>query len=126
MKLSIEQKEVIRHKFFRTNTTEELAELLSWIYNRKFPLADPRTPIRIEGKHLNYYAVGGKEYYQEFAIRKKNGGQRTISAPKYKLKTIQRCLNEVFNAIYRPHKTATGFVSGKSIVSNASFHVNTQ
>lgn len=126
MKLNIEQKEVIRHRFFRTNTTRELAELLSWVYKKKFPNADPRAPVIIEEKHLNYYAFGRKEHYKDFALRKKSGGRRAISAPKYKLKTIQKCLNEVFNAIYKPHKTANGFVTGKSIISNASVHVKKQ
>src|SRR5690606_40584242 len=85
-----------------------------------------RTPIRIEENHLNYYDFGQKEHYKEFSIRKKNGGKRTISAPKYKLKAIQKCLNEIFNAIYKPHKSAMGFVTGKSIVNNASLHINKQ
>lgn len=62
--------------------------------------------------------------YYTFDIRKKTGGFRTINAPNRPLKNIQRCLNEIYKAIYTPSKHAMGFVPGRSIVHNAIKHLN--
>jgi hypothetical protein len=49
-----------------------------------------------------------------------------ISAPRYKLKTIQKCINEILNAVFTPHFTTTGFVPNKNIVDNAKKHIGKQ
>lgn len=65
----------------------------------------------------------GKLFYDEFDIPKKKGGYRKISSPNPFLKTIQRYIlyKHLYN--FRPHKRATGFIIGKSIVDNAASHV---
>ncbi|MDA9864025.1 reverse transcriptase family protein, partial [Flavobacteriales bacterium] len=46
-----------------------------------------------------------------------------IHAPCNGLKHVLRSLNLVLQSVYEPHKRATGFVPGKSVVDNAQFHV---
>lgn len=62
--------------------------------------------------------------YCLFSIPKKSGGVRNIYAPSGNLKWFQRCLNELFKALYIPSPYATGFTAGKSIVDNALMHTN--
>lgn len=126
MSLTAENIEEIKNRFAKTETVEDLAILLSWIYALKYPKQNEKTPVIIEAKHLNYYAFKAENRYKQFSIPKKSGGTRTISAPRYKLKTIQKCINEVLNAIFTPHFTATGFVPKKSILDNAKLHTGKQ
>src|SRR5256885_1878117 len=114
MRLEKEYIEEIKIRFAKTETVNDLAQLLSWIYVLKFPKRNEKTKIIIEEKHLNYYAFKPGKRYKQFAIKKKNGGERPISAPRYKLKTIQKCINEILNAVFTPHFTANGFVPHKS------------
>lgn len=65
-------------------------------------------------------------HYVEFTIPKRNGGKRTILAPKPELKALQRTIqreviNPICNATLLP--CVHGFMQGRSIVSNASPHV---
>jgi RNA-directed DNA polymerase len=126
MQISQEIKDEIKIRFANLKSVEDLANLLSYIYDLKFPKRDEKSKVIILEKHLNYYAFKSEGRYKEFSIKKKSGGERKISAPRYKLKTIQKCLNEVFNAIYVPHRSATGFIPQKSIVDNARFHIGKQ
>ena len=126
MRLTIENIEEIRIRFSETETVEDLAQLLNWVYALKFPKRSEKTNVKIEAKHLNYYAFKPTNRYRQFTIKKKSGGERTISAPRYKLKTIQKCINEILNAVFTPHFTANGFVPKKSIVDNAKVHIGKQ
>jgi len=56
-------------------------------------------------------------------VKKKSGEDRIIHAPKNGLKAIQKCLNLILQTVYQPHKAASGFVPGKSIVDNAKHHI---
>lgn len=100
MRLTPENIEEIKVRFAKTETVEELAQLLSWVYALKFPKRSEKTTILIEAKHLNYYAFKPANRYKQFTIKKKSGGERPISAPRYKLKTIQKCINEILNAVF--------------------------
>lgn len=126
MRLTPENTEEIKIRFAKTETVEELAQLLSWIYDLKFPKRSEKINVIIEAKHLTYYAFQPTNRYKQFVIKKKNGNERPISAPRYKLKTIQKCINELLNAIFTPHFTANGFVPQKSIVNNAKVHIGKQ
>lgn len=126
MRLTPENLEEIKVNFAKTKTVEGFAQLLSRVYALKFPKRSGKTNVIIEVKHLNYYAFKPDNRYRQFTIKKKSGGERSISAPRYKLKTIQKCINEVLNAVFTPHFTATGFVSKKSIVDNAKVHIGKQ
>ncbi|WP_323907223.1 RNA-dependent RNA polymerase family protein [Aeromonas veronii] len=65
-----------------------------------------------------------KNLYRAFYIDKKNGDKRLISAPKKKLKSIQRIISQSLSNVYSPRKSAHGFIQGKSILTNASMHVD--
>lgn len=124
MKLTKEQKQEIKNRFKGIENVEQLAELLNWIYNAKYLNRNQETNVVIQAKELNYYAFSAQERYINFEIPKKNKNEtRPISAPKYKLKTIQKCLNEMFNAIFEPHRNSFGFIPSKSVVDNAQLHV---
>jgi RNA-directed DNA polymerase len=60
--------------------------------------------------------------YREFAIPKRSGGSRTISAPDGPLKGLQRRIRRRLLARLECHPAATGFERGKSIVTNARPH----
>ncbi len=62
--------------------------------------------------------------YTHFTIHKRNGSARQIWAPIPRLKFVQRwILHEILNNL-TIHGAAHGFVRGKSIVTNAAVHNN--
>lgn len=71
---------------------------------------------------LKEYADG--KHYVNFYRPKKKGGFRLISSPQRNLRYIQTCIAVLFNSIYRPNENTFGFIDGKSIVDNASKHIN--
>ncbi|MFZ6655786.1 reverse transcriptase family protein [Undibacterium sp. TJN19] len=67
--------------------------------------------------------VSAISHYQRFAISKKTGGQRIISAPMPRLKRCQYwVLDHILNKL-PCHPAAHGFLPQHSIVSNATPHV---
>ncbi|MDY7230843.1 reverse transcriptase family protein [Hyalangium rubrum] len=60
--------------------------------------------------------------YVEFEVPKRTGGVRRISAPRARLKEVQRALLDKVLAHMPPHEAAHGFVQGRSTVSNAEPH----
>ncbi|MGT3163439.1 reverse transcriptase domain-containing protein [Yersinia enterocolitica] len=68
------------------------------------------------------YPTPNRSYYQ-FAIDKKNGSKRVISAPKKKLKIVQKKIADELLTLYPIRDVSHGFIKGKSIVSNAEKHV---
>ncbi|MFD1333396.1 reverse transcriptase family protein, partial [Methylopila musalis] len=62
-------------------------------------------------------------HYQRFAIPKKTGGLRVISAPMPRLKRAQYWILDNLLARVSTHAAAHGFVPGRSIVTNAQAHV---
>jgi retron-type reverse transcriptase len=68
-------------------------------------------------------ADGRAAHYIYRWIAKRSGGKRLIEAPKAKLKRLQwRILGGILNKV-PPHPAAHGFVSGRSIRTNAAPHV---
>jgi len=124
MRLSESDNNAIREYFPRVKTVRQLAELLNIIYEIRFPKRNAEQQVTIEARHLTYYAFQPEvRAYQYFDIRKKSGSTRRICAPRYKLKTIQKCLNSLLQALYSPSEAAFGFVAKRNIVDNASRHV---
>ncbi len=121
MKLSIEEKAKIKSLFENIETKEDLLELLNYVKSTLY--GKNTNPFEI--KHINFHCnpKANLNRYRKFEINKKSGKKRTIYAPNNGLKAIQNCLNHIFQAIYQVHKSATGFVPGKSIVDNAQIHV---
>lgn len=98
----------LKSKFYNLQTFEDLALLLD-----------------VPKSKLYYYAFKAdlKKHYKEFEIPKKSGGVRKIVAPSSPLKIIQRKLDLVFRSVYIPKASVHGFVETRSILSNASRHV---
>ncbi len=117
-----QQTDTIRQQFAALQTKEELLSLLNLAKSMLFEKGDEK-PIQL--KSLTWYANTSLDVvrYKPFTIPKKRGGARTIFAPVGPLKTIQKCLNLVLQCVFSPHRAATGFLPGKSIVDNARPHV---
>lgn len=81
---------------------------------------------KLDMQHLicQSYSSNNPNRYVTFLIpKKKNGEFRTISSPCKSLKTIQQCLNVLFQSVYTPHGAATGFIPKRSIVDGAKIHM---
>lgn len=101
-------------------------------------------PIRVsipveltsEGELLRYLGLSAGELkkiwwfrgrmYRQFDIAKGGGKKRLISAPDYRLKMLQRKIASSLDKIYRPRHSVHGFVSGRSVRSNASAHLRSK
>jgi RNA-directed DNA polymerase len=81
--------------------------------------------LRVEYKILTYhlYRVKDENKYNEFEIKKRNGGIRKIIAPISGIKLIQSTLNLILQNLFSPKSSVHGFTLNKSIKSNASSHV---
>jgi RNA-directed DNA polymerase len=74
--------------------------------------------------HLVYVLYRSPDHYpyRTFTIPKKSGGVREISAPASSVRILQSKLNSVLRLVYRPKPCVHGFVTERSIVSNAVRH----
>ncbi|MGF1724029.1 reverse transcriptase family protein [Photobacterium nomapromontoriensis] len=70
--------------------------------------------------------VSRVSHYQHFALSKKTGGTRLISAPMPRMKRAQYWLLDNILNVLPIHNAAHGFIAGRSIVSNAKPHTNKQ
>lgn len=65
-------------------------------------------------------------HYVRYTVPKRSGGVRVILAPKTELKTIQRKIAAELLSKFHLSDYAHGFVTGRSIVTNAAPHVGKQ
>ena len=82
--------------------------------------------LKFDIAHLNYYTntqINKKRYISFQIPKKKKGEYRTIDAPCQSLKTIQQCLNLLFQFVFIPHSAAKGFVPNCSILNGARVHI---
>lgn len=93
--------------FYKMNTREDVSYLL-----------------KISDKGLKYFLFTNKQKYKIFSISKKDGTERTITAPEKQLKFHQKKLANVLNRVYSPKICAYGFIPERNIINNASGHVN--
>lgn len=88
---------------------------------------DVANALQVAPKQLRHYSIHRQRettsHYVTFAIRKRSGGQRLIHAPKQRLKAIQRQLHEMLVSRLPVSSYAHGFLSGRSVASNAAPHV---
>lgn len=121
MKLQREHVAYIKKSFSKMKDKEDLLRLLN--FTKTLLYGEKAMPFEI--KHLNFHCnpKNNKSRYRTFEINKKSGGKRIIYAPNAGLAKIQQCLNLIFQALIKPHTSAKGFVSGQSIVDNASVHI---
>lgn len=115
--------EEVKKQFKEMQSVEDFASLLQFIYNQKIKHSKKDIKIRVNILTYYGYVLKGGECYTDFEIKKKSGGKRKISSPKYTLKVIQQCLLEILSIIYSPHKAAHGFVLGKNVATNATAHI---
>jgi len=81
------------------------------------------TKSRITLKKLIYIQYHKEQFYRKFRINKKSGGEREIVAPNSELKMIQRViLDYVLYEPLRHHPSCQGFVSKRSVFTNAAYH----
>ncbi len=97
----------LRDEFLKLQNRDSVAQLLG-----------------LTTKQLNFhlYVLPSAKKYKTFSLPKKSGGIRKISAPASPIKVIQRKLKEVLETIYKPKPSTHGFVSERSIVTNARLH----
>ncbi|TXH70238.1 MAG: RNA-directed DNA polymerase [Thiothrix sp.] len=70
--------------------------------------------------------VAEKSHYTRFEIPKRSGGMRAIWAPLPKLKAAQHwILHEILDRLV-VHGSAHGFITGRSIATNAAEHTHSQ
>lgn len=126
MKVNQQNKKEIVKLFAQMNSKSDFLELLNF---SKSLIYGEKTVLFTE-KQLNFYinieqVRKGKDVptYTSFTIKKKSGKLRAIHAPIKGLEEFQKSLNIILSAVYTPHKSAYGFVQGKSIVDNARNHV---
>lgn len=66
--------------------------------------------------------VDSGTHYVRWKVPKRDGSQRLISAPKPELKAIQRWITREVTEHLPVHGAAHGFLTGRSIVTNARVH----
>jgi len=87
------------------------------------PLRRLRAALRLDDAQLRELARTAGDRYRRFPRVKASGKLRWITAPDDALKAVQRQILDVLLAGMPVHAAAHGFVSGRSIVSNAAAHV---
>jgi RNA-directed DNA polymerase len=88
---------------------------------------DLASKMGVDLRELRFIAYSQKlsttTHYLRFSMPKKSGGQRAISAPKPKLKTLQAwILEHILNKLPLSDH-AHGFVKGRNILTNATPHI---
>lgn len=107
------------------NTKEDLLNLLNRIKQSDMEEIGVTDAPLFTMKHINFYCNPNNSFhrYRQFTIKKKSGGERTITAPRSKTyMLLLRYLNVIFKSLYTASPYAMGFTEGRSIVDNARKH----
>ncbi len=96
------------------------------LYRDGFPIIYDINHLSLLLGYQSEYVVAAayskKAFYRKFKVRKKSGGERTISEPLPSLKEIQRWILDNILYVHQPSRYAKGFVPKLSIKDNARFH----
>ena len=118
----------LRESIFRDFApTAAEARLVQTLIEREVPpIINSQTLSLILGvSHKLLWAMASvpDRYYRRFQIPKRSGGTRDIATPRVFLKVVQRWI--LLNILYRRPLPpfVTGFVPGRGLLNNASFHV---
>ena len=105
-------------------STEEGIAILRTATTRE----DVAEALGMEFKNLIYYlyAAPDEQRYKTFAIAKRNGSQRCISAPLRGLKLAQQRLARILQQLYRPAPCVHAYLPKRSIITNARPHTRKQ
>ncbi len=79
--------------------------------------------IGVSPRLLTSFIHKPENHYRTFFIRKKSGGEREISSPRYFLKAVQYWLKSYFIDQLKMHGSCHAFLSGRSIITNANSHL---
>ncbi|MRJ11237.1 RNA-directed DNA polymerase [Ornithobacterium rhinotracheale] len=119
MEIIQQHKDYIKEKFKLIKSGSDLVQILIFV-SKEVLKSKQDLNLDLFKKCLDTEA---KDRYQTFKIKKKSGGFRTINAPNIHLKHILSCVNIVIQCVDEPHRAATGFVRGKSVIENAKMHI---
>lgn len=72
----------------------------------------------------NLFVCPVSERYRQFTIPKKSGGLRVICAPSSGIRYYQRNIADLLSFLYDRKSCVHGFVTGRSIKTNAAKHCN--
>lgn len=105
----------------------DLEKLKRW----KLPIlstpADLATSLGLTVPKLRWLAfhsdVTSRVHYVQFAVAKRSGGMRVLSAPHRTLSTVQKWILQEILSKLSVEKAARGFVPGQSTFTNASPHI---
>lgn len=110
----------------RISELESVSEACRLIADKKLSIdsvSDVANLLEVPAGQLLYILYHKKNNYKKFIVKKKGGGLREISAPQGGLAILQQKLKPIIEYFYRPKRSAHGFISGKSIRTNAEKHV---
>ncbi len=108
-------------------TKEDILALLNRIKQSDSEMGGVANEYPFTMKHINFYCNPNHTFhrYRQFSIKKKSGGERTITSPRNKaFRLMLQYVNEIFKSLYTPSDYAMGFAEGRSVVSNAQKHVS--
>ena len=122
MKLTEKHIEEIKQLLKNGKSKDDLVSLINFVILLQNEQLQTTYKI-VSSKKIGYYLSKRDDKYINFEIPKKSGGVRTISSPDRFLKKVQRRIVFILEALYTPKPSANGFVTGRSIVSNAKSHI---
>jgi hypothetical protein len=114
-------KQVVLSEIISVRTIDDFVGLLNKTYNAKY--SNNSNPKIISKKQLIYFAHNTNTSYNIFAIKKKSGKLRYISAPVKSLKIIQELISEILYACASIDDCACGFVRERNVATGAKVHV---
>lgn len=122
--MDLEQKEILEILSMLQNgkTIDDLVEILNLVV--KFQNKTDKTDYKLfPNKKTKFYYANINKRYINFEIPKKTGGKRKITSPDNYLKKIQRRIDLILRLFFKPKPAAHGFLTNRSIVTNAKIHV---
>ena len=122
MKLTESHISEIKQLLQKGKSKDDLASLINLVIELQNEQLQTTYKL-VSANRIGYYLSKRDDKYLHFEIPKKSGGVRNISSPDKFLKKIQRRIAFVLEALYTPKPSANGFVTGRSIVSNAKSHI---
>lgn len=122
------------HRWLLDKNETEDPRVLSFLVNYGNAMASRHLPVIYNARHLakkrgielgllQAMSLDQRRFYHTFEIPKKNGETRKIMEPTEQLLTMQQWILAEILGHGKPHRYATGFIRGKSIVDNAKPHV---
>jgi hypothetical protein len=89
-----------------------------------FNLSDLSLCIGVSARLMSSFLFSPESHYREFDIKKKDGGSRTIRAPRIMLKTVQHWILDYLLYKLPVHGACISYQKGLSIFDNAKIHNN--